>query len=93
VRSFAPDYQTVSVSVRGHGRSGAQFSLDRSTMTVLDDDLLSLLRQLGVGRANWVGNSLGGPGLMFRLLLDPVDCSKMFRPDLTGVLLVLRVPA
>ncbi|MCI4318658.1 MAG: alpha/beta fold hydrolase [Thermoplasmata archaeon] len=63
-----PQYHTVAVDLRGHGRSplppGSSFSFPE-----LEDDLVALLDRLGLPSAHLVGMSAGG-FLALRLALD-----------------------
>ena len=60
VRFFSEGRRTISVSLRGHGRSSSSIPSDRPALEVLTGDVLSALDELGHPSAHWVGNSLGG---------------------------------
>jgi 3-oxoadipate enol-lactonase len=56
--ALAPRYRVVRVDVRGHGQSpvpAGEYSLE-----ALAGDVLAVLDGLGIGKAHWVGLSMGG---------------------------------
>jgi 3-oxoadipate enol-lactonase len=57
-RALTPDYRVVRVDVRGHG--GSAVPRRPYTLEALADDVAHLLEGLGIGKAHWVGLSLGG---------------------------------
>ena len=58
--ALAADYTVIAPDLIGHGRSDAPGDVDRYRMSRAVDDLVALVRQLGHGRAAWLGYSLGG---------------------------------
>ena len=58
--ALAADYTVIAPDLIGHGRSDAPEDVDRYRMPRAVDDLVALVRQLGHGRAAWLGYSLGG---------------------------------
>lgn len=59
---FSMDYQVLSVSLRGHGKSSNPAKLTSSEFSLKKhrDDLLELLQFLSVETVHYVGNSAGG---------------------------------
>lgn len=55
---LAKRFRVVAFDTRGHGRS--PLSHRPYTLEILADDARALMDKLGIGKANWVGLSLGG---------------------------------
>ena len=55
-------YRVILPDIRGHGASEAPkaYPLERFSIEVMTEDMLTLLDHAGVGPVHWVGNSLGG---------------------------------
>jgi 3-oxoadipate enol-lactonase len=56
--SLAPRFRVVRVDVRGHGKSPVPAR--PYTLGGLADDVLGVLDRLQIGRAHWIGLSIGG---------------------------------
>ena len=66
--AFADDHRCLLVDMPGFGRSDKP-ELDRQFFEFAGDAVVRLLDELGVARAHFVGNSLGG-GTSLRIALD-----------------------
>ncbi len=84
-RAFVPlmdrlpqDRRVIAVSLRGHGDSGKP--LDGYTIASLADDLASALALVGIGRAVWLGHSLGS------LVVQRLTA---MRPDMVAALVLI----
>jgi len=53
-------FRTIAVSLRGHGRSQANFPKDTPAVGLMAEDLIALQEHLELGEIDLVGNSLGG---------------------------------
>jgi 3-oxoadipate enol-lactonase len=79
MEGLSPACRVIAPDLRGHGDSGHRPE-EAITIRALADDLIALLKGLGVGRAHFCGNSLGGmialeiwvraPSLMKSLILE-----------------------
>jgi pimeloyl-ACP methyl ester carboxylesterase len=84
---LSPSYRVIAMDLRGHGNSGYRPE-EAATIRAFSDDLVGLLRGLGVERAHVCGNSLGGmialelwvrcPSFMKSLIL--ADTTAFFPP-------------
>src|SRR3954471_6999040 len=72
LETFAPHYRAVAYDVRGYGRSPAPEVAYR-----LHEDLLRLLDALGIERAAFVGNSMGGKTAIDAALAQPERVSAL----------------
>ena len=55
---LASEYRVIALDARGHGKSPV---VPRPyTLEIMADDACLVLEQLGIGRAHWVGLSMGG---------------------------------
>jgi pimeloyl-ACP methyl ester carboxylesterase len=75
--AFAPHFRVLAIDLRGHGQSDwpGAYSFE-----LMRDDVLGVLDQLGLGRVNLLGHSMGGmvayliaekePGRIDRLILE-----------------------
>lgn len=57
-RELAPRHRVIRVDVRGHG--GSPVAPRPYSLEALADDVAALLDRLGIGKAHWVGLSMGG---------------------------------
>jgi 2-succinyl-6-hydroxy-2,4-cyclohexadiene-1-carboxylate synthase len=57
---FARDFDTIAIDLLGHGASAVPTDPARYRMEQAVEDLITLLKRLGVGRAAWLGYSMGG---------------------------------
>jgi pimeloyl-ACP methyl ester carboxylesterase len=55
---LAGDYRVISVDLPGHGQSGIYSSMN--TMAVMADAVKAVLNHLSIGRAVFIGHSMGG---------------------------------
>jgi pimeloyl-ACP methyl ester carboxylesterase len=60
VRDLAVDHQVITLDLRGHGRSGKPHEASAYGMEFFVADVLAVLDEVGVGRADYLGYSLGG---------------------------------
>lgn len=78
--SLGRSHRLVAVDVIGHGVSPAPASLERYSFACALDDIAAAVSQSGIGRAAWLGYSMGGrlalgmafrhPGLVSALILE-----------------------
>jgi pimeloyl-ACP methyl ester carboxylesterase len=54
------DYQLVLVDARGHGDSDKPHDRDAYTLPLRVADVIAVLDELGIGKAHYLGYSLGG---------------------------------
>lgn len=74
---LSKSYRVIAIDVRGHGRTPV--AARPYTLADMADDVVALLDRLGLGKAHWVGLSMGGmigqafalrhPGRLERLVL------------------------
>ena len=77
---LARDHRVIAIDLVGHGRSSAPQNASRYAFERAVDDLAAIADQLGVGRATWLGYSMGGrlalglalhhPGKVSSLILE-----------------------
>ena len=60
VRELATDFTTVTLDLRGHGRSGKPHERAAYRAEALVSDILAVLDEAGIDRAHYLGYSLGG---------------------------------
>jgi 2-succinyl-6-hydroxy-2,4-cyclohexadiene-1-carboxylate synthase len=65
----AAGVRTIAIDLPGHGGTDAPTDLSRYATVETADDLVSILSALGVGRAHWVGYSMGAR-IALRVALD-----------------------
>jgi pimeloyl-ACP methyl ester carboxylesterase len=81
---FAADRQVLAIELQGHGH--ARDSGRRFTFEAFGDDIAAFIGHLGLGRADLLGNSLGGeaslrcaiqhPDVLRRLVLISAACRR-----------------
>lgn len=59
VRDLAPDFTTVTIDLRGHGRSDKPHEPSAYAMNLLVSDIVTVLDALNIDRAHYLGYSLG----------------------------------
>jgi len=87
IEELSQTYRVVALDLRGHGQSGHRPD-EAATMRVLAGDVIALAKGLGLTKAHFCGNSLGGmiameiwvraPDLMKSLILS--DTTAFFPP-------------
>jgi len=70
-RDHRPGMTTIAPDLLGHGDSDCPPERDRYSMTAVVDDLVRLVRQLGLGRVIVLGYSMGGRLAMHLALAAP----------------------
>ncbi len=68
---LAPDYRMIALDCRGHGQSDKPHEIASYSGTIMEDDVLRLMDQLGIGRALLMGYSMGGRIAMGLLARHP----------------------
>lgn len=58
--AFTARFETIAIDLPGHGASDAPDDVTRYRIPRVVDDLVALVDQLGIGRATWLGYSMGG---------------------------------
>ncbi|MDH5751294.1 MAG: 2-succinyl-6-hydroxy-2,4-cyclohexadiene-1-carboxylate synthase [Deltaproteobacteria bacterium] len=71
LREFMPGVKTAAVDLMGHGASPAPADHSMYTMESCSRQLESVLRKLHLGKAWWVGYSLGGRAALYLALHNP----------------------
>jgi 2-succinyl-6-hydroxy-2,4-cyclohexadiene-1-carboxylate synthase len=71
-RDLAADHRVIAIDLIGHGASSAPVDPSRYTFEQALPDLAEVTSQLGIGRAAWLGYSLGGR-LALGMTLDYPD--------------------
>jgi len=71
IEHFARTHRTITVDMPGYGRSDKK-AADASIYEFLSDAMLGLLDKLGIAKASFIGNSLGG-GTSLKLALRHPD--------------------
>jgi pimeloyl-ACP methyl ester carboxylesterase len=70
VSQFAEHRQVIAVDLQGHGRTA---DVDRPLRyELMADDIMALLKHLGIAKADFVGYSLGG-GVALRIVIQDPD--------------------
>ncbi|MDQ1279064.1 MAG: hypothetical protein QG670_324 [Thermoproteota archaeon] len=60
VMGLNPEYKLILVDARGHGESGKPYDLQAYSADLMTDDIVAVLDDLGVEKANYWGYSMGG---------------------------------
>lgn len=60
VREFETDFTTITLDLRGHGRSDKPHERSAYTAESMVSDVLAVLDTVGIDRAHYLGYSLGG---------------------------------
>lgn len=61
VRQFSSSHKTIVYDLRGHHKSLPLGNPESLSMEVMGEDLIGLIRHLGLGKAHVVGHSFGAP--------------------------------
>jgi len=57
---LSKEYRLILVDARGHGKSDKPYEPEAYGLKLMVEDLVSILDDLGIGKANYYGYSLGG---------------------------------
>ena len=58
IAEFSKQYRVIAIDLRGHGQS--EYNEEFITMELFASDVLTLLKQLHIDKAHFVGHSMGG---------------------------------
>jgi len=81
-RVLSEDYQTISVDLRGHGRSP---HLGAISYPIMADDVIRVMDDLGVEKAHVLGHSMGGKTAMQLALSHSARIEKLVVEDISPV--------
>lgn len=81
-RTLSEDYQTISVDLRGHGRSP---HLGAISYPIMANDVVRVMDNLGVEKAHVLGHSMGGKTAMQLALSHPDRVEKLVVEDISPV--------
>ena len=79
---LAKSYRVISVDLPGHGQSGIYSSMN--TMAVMADSVKAVLDHLSIGRAVFIGHSMGGKAAMQFALKYPGQTLKLIIIDIAN---------
>src|SRR5271155_5267218 len=80
---FAANHRTIAIDLPGFGHSDKPADLPYG-IEFFADTLCAVLDRLGIDRAHWVGNSMGGHVATFATLKYPARVDRLVLVDAAG---------
>lgn len=80
-KKFAANFRVITPDLRNHGRSFHHPIHDYEAMS---DDILNLMDFLNVGKAHFIGHSMGGKVAMYLALNNPGRINRLIICDITA---------